>query len=82
MLDAQGKNTAQRSPMKNTDPILEIMQSRIDLQTAGCQDAFLHYEPRFPKDHYYMIGYQYEKDLQLQDYFDTHGEKNYKEWRD
>ena len=75
MLDALGKNTAQESPMQNTDPILEIMQSRIDLQTAGCQDAFLHYEPRFPKNHYYMIGYQYEKDLQLQDYYDAHGEK-------
>ena len=68
--------------MGNTDTILEIMQSRIDSQIAGCQDAFLGYKALLPKNRDYMHGYQYEKDLQLQDYYNAHGEKNYKEWRD
>ena len=68
--------------MESNDQILGIMQSRIDLQTMGCQDAFLGHSPLFPKNHDYMIGYKYETALQLQDHYDLHGEKNYKEWRD
>ena len=68
--------------MGNTDTILEIMQSRIDLQITGCQDAFLGYKALLPKNRDYMHGYDHEKGLQLQDYYNAHGEKNYKEWRD
>ena len=68
--------------MEHTDTILEIMQSRIDSQITGTQDAFLGYKPLRPNSRDYMHGYNYEKELQLQDYYNAHGEKNYKEWRD
>ena len=57
-------------------------QNRIDEFSAGCQDAFLGFKALRPKSRNYMSGYDHEKELQLQDYYNAHGEKNYKEWRD
>ena len=64
------------------DAGLCMMQARQDEQIAGTQDAFLGYKPLRPDSRDYMHGYNYEKELQLQDYYNAHGEKNYKEWRD